>query len=367
MELLLPELCTMETSNTPDWKALRSDYPGLEGKTYVDTSSCGLIARSTEEAARSEQEALMHEGSSRFIPWNGPRRVGLVSAVAEHIGGSSAGTALMQNFTGGLSRLAPMLKHRPKVLLVEGDYPTLHAPFKWNGFEVVWVKPAADGTIPLELLAATMERERPQLVAISHVQWTTGHMIGLHGLSELCRAHGAWSVLDITQSWCSLPLDLRHTPIDILGASGYKWPLAGFGNGFFHLTEAVRAELTERNGFEPIAALTEGHLDPVSLVRLTDALKRSAAIGTEAVQTRVRQLCDLAIEQLDKAGVRTLSGMDPAVRASILIIEGDEKRLAKMREAGVQAQLRGAGIRIGIHFYNNVEDVERLVASIDNK
>lgn len=354
----------MEAPNTPDWKAIRSDYPGLEGMTYVDTSSCGLIARSLDEAARLEQEALMLQGSFRFIPWNGERRVGVVNAVADHIGGSSMGTALLQNFTGGMSRLAPMLKHRRKVLLVESDYPTLHAPFKWNGFEVVLVKPAADGTIPMDLLAATMERERPQLVAISHVQWTTGHMIDLQALTELCRAHGAWSVLDATQSWCSVPLDLRHTPIDIVGASGYKWPLAGFGNGFFHLTETVQEELTERNGFDPVAALTEGHLDPVSLVRLNDALDRSTAIGIGAVRTRVGQLCDLAIEQLHKAGVRTLSGMDAKARAGILIIEGDEKRLAKMRAAGVQAQLRGAGIRIGIHFYNNEEDVERLVEGV---
>lgn len=358
------DLCTMKPLNTPDWNALRSDYPGLEGGTYMDTSSCGLIARSTADAARVEQEELMLKGSAAFIPWMGQRRAGVVDAVAGHIGGDSAGTALLQNFTGGMSRLAPMLKHRRKVLLVEGDYPTLHAPFKWNGFDVVLVKPAADGTIPIDLLAATMEGERPQLVAISHVQWTTGHMIDMHGLSELCRTHGAWSILDITQSWCSVPIDLRQAPIDILGSSGYKWPLAGFGNGFFHLAEAVRTELTERNGLNPVAAIFEGHLDPVALVRLNDALKRSAAIGTEAVQARVRQLTDLAVEQLHKAGVRILSGMDPAARAGILVVDGDGDRLAKMREAGVQAQLRGAGIRIGIHFYNNGEDIEDLVKAL---
>ncbi len=351
----------MEASNTPNWNALRSEYPGLNGRTYVDTSSCGLIARPTEEAARVEQEKLMLKGSADFIPWLGKGRADVVSVVAAHIGGDNSGTALLQNFTGGMSRLALMLKHRRKVLLVEGNYPTLHAPFKWNSFEVVMVKLATDGTIPMDLLAAAIERERPQLVAISHVQWRTGFMIDLHSLTELCRAHGAWSVVDTTQSWCCAPLDLRQIPIDILGASGYKWPLAGFGNGFFHLSETVRAEQTERNGFHPIAALTEGHLDPVALVLLSDALKRSTTIGVDAVAQRVQHLCDLAVERMDRAGIRILNGTDPATRAGILIIEGDEKRLAKMRAAGVQAQLRGAGIRIGIHFYNNEEDVECLV------
>lgn len=354
----------MGTSNTPDWKALRSDYPGLKGQTYVDTSSCGLIARSTQEAARAEQERLMLEGSARFLHWHGTGKSDLLDLVARHIGGSASGTAFLQNFTGGMSRLAPMLKHREKVLLVGGDYPTLHAPFTWNRFEIVMVKPAADGTIPMELLASTIERERPQLVAISHVQWSTGHLIDLHALTALCRAHGAWSLLDITQSWCNVPFDLRHAPVDIVGASGYKWPLAGFGNGFFHLTENVRTELMERNGFDPVAALSEGHFDPVTVARLGDALERSMAMGVDAVSERVQQLCDHAVAQLQKAGVRVLNGTDPVTRGGILIIEGDEKRLAKMREAGVQAQLRGMGIRIGIHFYNNEEDVERLVKGV---
>ncbi len=354
----------MEASNTPDRKLIRSDYPGLENGTYLDTSSCGLIARSTAEAASIEQERLMREGSVRYGYWHVKGRAEVGSIVAAHIGGSTAGMALLQNFTGGMSRLAPMLKHRKKVLLVGGDYPTLHAPFKWNGFDIVTVDPATDGTIPMDLLEAAVEREKPQLVAISHVQWQTGFVIDLRALTELCRSIGAWSVVDATQSWCSAPIDLHNAPIDILGASGYKWPLAGFGNGFFHLSESVRAELTERNNFDPVAALSEGHLDPVALVRLSDALQRVTTFGSEAIMERVHHLCDHAVDQLHKAGIRIYSGTDPKTRAGIILFEGGEERLAKLKQAGVQAQLRGAGIRIGIHFYNNEEDVERLVEGV---
>lgn len=306
----------------------------------------------------------MLDGSARSMHWHGKGRTDVVDLVARHVGGSASGTALLQNFTSGMSRLAPMMRHRKKVLLVDGDYPTLHGPFNWNRFDVIMVQPNTDGTIPLDLLSSAMERERPQLVAISHVQWTTGHLIDLQALTSLCHAHGAWSVVDATQSWCSVPLDLRHVPVDILGASGYKWPLAGFGNGFFHLSEAVQAELAERNGFDPIGALSEGHLDPITLVRLGDALERSLAIGIDAISERVQQLCGHAVDRLHSAGVHVLSGTDPATRGGILIIDGDEKRLAKMREVGVQAQLRGAGIRIGIHFYNNKEDVEQLAKAV---
>lgn len=357
----------MESRSTPDWNVIRANYPGLDNVTYLDTSSCGLIAGATMNEGNAEQERLMREGSARFGHWHGKGRRDVVNTVAAHIGGNVTGTALLQSFTSGMTRLAPMLKHRKKVLLVGGDYPTLHAPFQWNGFEVVMMDPAPDGTIPMDLLANAIERERPQLVAISHVQWQTGFMIDLNAFTEICRAHGAWSLVDATQSWCSALIDLRNTPIDILGSSGYKWPLAGFGNGFFHLSEAVRTELRERNGYEPIAALSEGHLDPIALVRLGDALQRSMSIGVDTIAQRVDELCDQAVQKLDQIGVHILNGTDPKSRAGIIMLEGGEERLANLRNAGVQAQLRGAGIRIGIHFYNNEEDVERLAEVLYRK
>ncbi len=347
-----------------DWTRVRAEYPGLSGQTYLDTGSMGLMANATHKAAIAEQERLLKEGSTRGTYWMMEGLPQIAGEVAAHIGGDVAGTVLFQSFTAGLSRIAPLLKRRPKVLLVGGDYPTLHGPFRWNGFEVVQVQPAADGCISLEALAAAMEQERPQLVGISHVQWTTGFTINLKAFGELCRKHGAWSIVDITQSWCCVPVDLRSLPIDIIGGSGYKWPLAGLGNGFFHLSPAVRSELADWHGFDPVKALSEGHLDPVAHVRLRDGLQRHATLGAETVWARVQQLTTYAMQRLDAAGVRILNGHNAATRAGILIMEGGKERQAVLGAAGIPVQLRGAGLRLGIHFYNSEEEIERLVKAL---
>lgn len=344
-----------------DWDRIRRDYPGLEGKTYLDTSAMGLIARPTAEAGQRVQEEVMGQGSLRGIWWQmeGRRQVG--AEVAAQLGGDPAGTVLFQSFTAGLTRLAPLLKHRGKVVLFEGDYPTLHGPFTWNGFGTVMVRPAADGSIPLDALEEVLRREKPGLVAISHVQWLTGSMVHLKAFGELCRKYGAWSVVDITQSWCLVPIDLRHLSIDIIGSSGYKWPLAGFGNGFFHLAEGVREELHREHGFSVVQALGEGHMDPVALVRLSHALQRSNSWGVETAFGRVKELCDRAVVKIQSAGIRVLHGTDAGHRAGILILEGDKVRQQYLEQHGCPTQLRGAGLRIGIHFYNNEADVDRFV------
>ena len=343
------------------WSRIRADYPGLAERSYLDTSSFGLMALSTAEAARAEQEQLMREGSVRFGQWREQGSVAMRRTVADSFGGKADHVALVPNFSVGMALLASLMKHRPRVLLVGGDYPTLHTPFTGKDLEPVLIHPKSDGSLPMDAIAQAIERERPQLVAISHVQWATGWKTDLRAVAALCRAQGAWSVIDATQSWCCAPIDARAMGIDILGASGYKWPLAGPGNGFMHLSKEVQAEITERSGKDPIAQLTGGHTDPVAFTRLGDALERYAAHGPEAIAKRVDLLCDHAVNALDAAGVRVLNGRDPEHRAGILMIEGDQLRLSKLHAQGIQVVLRGKGIRLGIHFYNTAEDNDRLV------
>ncbi|WKZ66586.1 MAG: aminotransferase class V-fold PLP-dependent enzyme [Flavobacteriales bacterium] len=352
----MPVPCTL-----PDHDTLRAAYPAFTELSYLDTSSMGLMAASTVAAAQREHERLMREGSVRFFHWMYGGNTEVARTVAASVGGTEQGTALVQSFTVGLAQLAPLLKHRPKVLLVGHDYPTLHAPFALPGFQRVVMQPEADGTISLDTLRAALERERPQLVAISEVQWLTGFRIELTAVAELCRAFGAWSLVDITQSWCAVPLDVQAVGIDLVGASGYKWPLAGFGNGFMHLSEAVRAELQERNGVDPIAMLNAGHRDPVAVTRLQDALARITAIGPEQIVAHVSALCTYALDRFDAAGITVLHGRQPEQRAGILVLQGDEARVKRLEEQRVKVAYRGKGIRVGIHFYNNVQDIDRLV------
>ncbi|MBL7946779.1 MAG: aminotransferase class V-fold PLP-dependent enzyme [Flavobacteriales bacterium] len=344
-----------------DHAALRAQYPALNALCYLDTSSMGLMAESTVQAADKEHQRLLHEGSTRLFQWMFGGNAEVARAVAANIGGMEQGTALVQSFTVGLGQLAPLLKHRPKVLMIGHDYPTLHAPFALPGFERVVVQPETDGTISLDTVRATMERERPQLVAISEVQWLTGFRTDLSAIAELCREFGAWSLVDITQSWCAVPLNVQSAGIDIVGASGYKWPLAGFGNGFLHLSEAVRAELKERNGVDPIAMLNAGHRDPVALARLQDALERIATIGPQRITDHVSALCAYAIDAFDAASIPVLHGRKAEQRAGILLVQGDEAQVKRLEEQRVKVAFRGKGIRVGIHFYNTEADIERLL------
>jgi len=345
----------------PDWAEVRKAYPAVLSSTYLNTPSAGAMAIGTVEAAINEQVLLMSEGASHFMQWMEHGRTEVLQSVAGNLGTEIENVALVPNFSKGAALLAPFLAHRPKVLVVNGDYPTLLAPFKDPAFELVMIDPLTDGSIPLELLESAIKREKPDIVAISHVQWSTGYAVDLKAVADLCRSHNVLSFFDATQSWCCLPIDVTSMGIDVIGASGYKWPLAGFGNGFFYVAAGIRAELEERSAKKLMAQLMVGHEDPVAFIRLKDALQRYRSLGPTTIMDRVDALCTLTIEELDAIGIPVLSGRKQNGRSGFMIIEGGQERLELMQNAGVLAALRGSGIRIGLHFYNSPEDIHKLV------
>lgn len=351
-------------ANETKWDQLRNEYPALRSCTYVNTPTCGAMARSSVETAAAEQERLMVEGAPRFMNWLDAGKAEVRTTIAENLGTNIENVALVPGFSKGMGLLAPFLVQRPKVLMLKGDYPTLLAPFKRSPFHPVIIEPLADGTVPMQLIEAAIVREKPDIVAISHVQWSSGYAIDVRAVAELCREHDALSVLDATQSWCCVPLDATTIDVDVIGASGYKWPLAGFGNGFMFVSDILRAEIKKMQNLDVVDQLMLGHTDPVSFYRLNDALLRYKQIGPQEIAERVHTLCTYALEQLDAIKIPVLNGRDRAHRAGILIIEGDRSRLEKLEARNVQAVLRGSGIRVGLHFYNNKEDIGRLADAL---
>jgi len=352
------------TNTEPDWADVRKAYPAAVNSTYLNTPSAGAMANGTAEAAFNEQVLLMSEGASRFMQWMDHGRAEVLQVVAENLGTVIDQVALVPNFSKGAALLAPFLAHRPKVLVVNGDYPSLLAPFEHPPFQRVVIDPLPDGSIPLELLESAITRERPDIVAISHVQWSTGFAIDLKAVAELCRRYNALSFFDATQSWCCLPIDVVAMGIDVVGASGYKWALAGFGNGFLYVSERTRAEVQQRSGRKLMGQLMLGHDDPVAFIRLKDALQRHAVLGPTAIRDRVHALCALTMEELDRIGIPVVNGRNVDGRSGFMIIAGGEERLRVMHEAEVHAARRGSGIRIGLHFYNSVEDIHALVGAL---
>src|SRR5215203_4129559 len=80
---------------------------------------------------------------------------------------------------------------------------------------------------------------RTRLVALSHVDWTTGEILPLEDISALARIRGALTLVDGAQSVGNIPVDIPSTGADMYAFTGHKWLLGPEGMGGFY----VRPEL----------------------------------------------------------------------------------------------------------------------------
>jgi selenocysteine lyase/cysteine desulfurase len=101
---------------------------------------------------------------------------------------------------------------------------------------------------------------------------------------------------------------------------------------------------------------------------LDAAVKLSLALGTCAIETRIRALTDLALEGLLGRGYEIVSPREDAERSGILSFR--HPRLpadllsARLAEASVDVAVRGGALRISPSFYNDEDEIMRFLDAL---
>jgi selenocysteine lyase/cysteine desulfurase len=138
--------------------------------------------------------------------------------------------------------IEPTLTAGDRIVVVEGEFPSNVLPWRRvaqeTGAVVVTVPTPADGDWTAATLALLAQGAR--VAALGHCHWTNGARLDLVTIAEACRAVGAALVLDNTQAWGAMPLNLSAVQPDFVVASGYKWLLCPYGFSLMYVGPAWR-------------------------------------------------------------------------------------------------------------------------------
>jgi selenocysteine lyase/cysteine desulfurase len=107
-----------------------------------------------------------------------------------------------------------------------------------------------------------------------------------------------------------------------------------------------------------------------NIVALNAALRYISKIGIRHIEKRILNLTDYLIDNLQKMKLEILSPIEEEkYRSGIILFKAKKKsalntvvELEKKRKIIVSA--RGKGVRVSIHFYNNEEDIDKLIVSL---
>jgi selenocysteine lyase/cysteine desulfurase len=347
--------------------------------TYLNTAAAGLLSPASVSAANAFNESLLANPSESFLHFLHDRLPQLRKKTARLLGTRASQIAFAPNFSFGLlsviSNLAPDLK---RVLLYGDDYPSLNMPFELGGFGTHYVRSPDGFSIRMEDIRTIIEREKIQVVAISHVQFLTGFKIDLEELGACCREKEVVLIVDATQSMGAVSLNFDKLPVDVLISSSYKWLNGGYGTavlcvkeefirrfpprfagfGSMHVSPEGWAYAPSINSFEP------GHLNGPGLVQLEQAVEQRVLDTVAKVEGHNRQLLQNLAAGLGGTSFKVRGGPDSKSRAAILSFEAGKQVHDYLVAKEFAVTWRKGMIRVSPHFYNTAEEIAAFVEAL---
>ena len=340
------------------------------------------VAAWAEEVAAS---GIVHEG--RF--WERVEQIR--AAAAAMVNATSDEIAFAANTSQGLAWVAEGFPWRKgdNVVVAEGEYPANVYPWLHLAERGVAVKrvPVVDHRIALGDLDAAIDGHT-RLLSLSAVQFSTGFRSDLARVGELCRSRGIDFCVDAIQALGVLPLDVREMHIDYLAADGHKWLLAPEGAAVFFIAAGKLDRIRPTSvGWKSVAGMFD--FDTIDL-RLKDSARRFeggtynmpgllglgasidllAAAGVDWVAGRVKELTDECVARLAAAGAEVVSPRGDGEWSGIVSFRwpgGDSEAVAAhCRGRRVELASRGGRLRVSPHFYNDADDLDRLMAALDS-
>ena len=224
-----------------DTSLAREEFPALADNDYAYLNSGGsgpppyrVLSAMREVDDRLSGPAYL-EGVGLFAR-QGEAKNRAREAAARLLGVGPDDLALTQNTTHGMNLGVTSIDWRAgdRVLSATTEHPgclaPLHNAARRFGVEVGLLTPP----VTPEKVGAALTPET-RLVALSHVDWTSGEVLSLREISALARERGVLTLVDGAQSVGNIPVDVPATGADMYSFTGHKWNLGPEGMGALYV------------------------------------------------------------------------------------------------------------------------------------
>jgi cysteine desulfurase/selenocysteine lyase len=361
------------------WPWLRAQFPATAYFTYLNAAATCPIPKSVAGALAAYAHELSWQGEAAWSGWL--LRVEEVrQKVARFINAQPEEIAFTQNTSTGINLLAELLGRDGAVLSNTLEFPAGTLPWLYRGVPMQFVKDKIGVLDPEDF--ATHEALQTQTIVLSQVQFSNGCRQNLSHFAAI-KQHRNLIVCG-SQSVGAFGIDVQRDGVDALVTSGHKWLCAGFGAGFVYIKKSIlQQKLPQSIGWLSVENpfLFENRWVP----RLLDSNKRSelgcpsfapifalgaaidliSSIGISAIEERVLALNTYLTDCLQREGFTVLSPLgEHRSGETLCIIYEPTKAAAFLREQRILVTEKPQGIRISTHFFNNEEDIHKLIAAL---
>jgi selenocysteine lyase/cysteine desulfurase len=380
-----------------DWAELRRDFPAVSRYTYLNAAAASPIPRPVREASETFYRQLELDGDVHWSEWLEQRERARAS-VARLVNAEPDEIAFVPNTSTGMNLIVDLLERDGAVVSDTLEFPAVTLPWIHRGLAVRFVEPDASGVLdpqsfemPADAAAVapvpgqpgqdgTGSGSRGGVLLISHVQFSNGCR---QDLDEFAAVKGGRRLVVCgSQSTGAFPVDIKRHRIDAFATAGHKWLCAGYGAGFCVIARELLARPPRAIGWLSVKApyaFDNRHVDLLDgnrrhemgcppfgpIFALGAAVEYLLGIGIDRIAARVLALNAHLTDELARIGVRVLSPDGPHRSGETLCAFPDPASVVEFLGArGIVVTKKPEGIRVATHFYNDEQDIDRLVAAL---
>jgi selenocysteine lyase/cysteine desulfurase len=379
---------------TFDWSPenLDREFPVRRNLVYWNHAAVAALPRRVADAITAHTENHRERGAADWRAWYGSIEQ-VRGKAARLIGARTSEVAFLPSTSWALNFVARSYPWKPGENVVGDDMEFPANVYPWmlladRGVEYRLAR-NRDGRVSVDEIAAVVD-ERTRIVAVSWVAFHNGWVYPIDEIGAFCREKGILFVLDAIQGLGALPIDVGESNVDVLAADSHKWLLGSESCTVFYVSEGarervpataggwwnVRHESSHAGGF--LDYRLDFHLGgrryepgtlPTAQIRgLGAALDLIEEMGREEVARRILEAVTALARGLEDRGW-TIATPQP-FRSGVLAATPpgeDELQVAKQLESrGVIVAPREGAVRFSPHAYNDIGEVERILAAVDD-
>jgi len=365
---------------------IRNLFPVTRNYTYLNHSAVTPLPSPVYERMTEHARDVLESGLVHWREWSAAvervRELG-----ARLVNAQPAEIAFAPGTSAGLSMIANGIEWRAgdNVVTADCEFPANLIPWRRlereNGVEVRIAR-EHEGRLETDEILGLVD-ERTRVVSLSFVEFASGFRNDLAAIGSFCRGRDVLFVVDAIQGLGALELDVTRDHIDAFAADAHKFLLGPEGAALLFLgpraLERVRptvvgwmsvkdpydvGNLTQEYAagarrFEP------GALNTCGVLGLGAAIELLLSVGVGRIERYLIELGDYLCARLQDKGYQIISSRQKGHASAVISCRHPRHSAASvshhLEEQRIITTARVGRLRISPHFYNTLEEMDRLI------
>lgn len=369
---------------------IRDKFPCLKQYAYFDTSSVGLISTDSYNIIKKHLQERVHFGMSGiayFENWNfvestREKVASLLNSNIDEVFFGLNSSDIINVLATGLQ-----IKASENVVTSGLAFPSLTYSWMNQKKNETRIVEHENGAISLDSINKNVDKNT-KIISVAMVEHSSGFKHDLKLLGKYCKDNNIFLAVDTTQALGALKVDVKEMNIDFITSSTYKWLSNVFGLGIGYVSERLQSEIHQQYaGWSSFKNKTDyqnislefdkgarryelGGLNFLAIKSLSEFLDMYDELGADDIEKQIitiRNYLDLNISR--RKYIRKMYDFKSENLSHIIYLKLPKEfnlSVSKLQEKGIRVNvLKDGVIRVGIHFFNNHEDVDKMFSCFD--